>query len=561
MKKSMIWVLAAVFLFAACGKNGTEVESTDGTTEALKTSKESEEVVGCPTAPDDGMPEDDIEMDDESAQKPVPLNVEISAKYEGEWDDQGPIITADSATIHILDDGYETLKNNLNVYNEMNWQEVYSTYIEHRDYAKADIYREGTELYISRVIDVKRADSKILSFVNTESSYVGGAHGNYYENAEVFDVQKGKILELKDVITDYEKVYQYVVNDLKENYDEEQFFEDYEAWLEEMFYEPDGAMASPVEWYFNMEGIEFVFNPYVIGPWASGTIRVELPYAGNEELFVEEFVSDVEHPIRAVDLNEKFSMDADHDGLNETYILSAVSNEETFSTRLTITKYLNENPETPGEYEGRSDREFECYGNFKYAYVVTGEDGNAYLYVEFLQDNDFHWLTVVNLSEVSSGEGTETEPGDEIHIEGTDKATYGHFISDPENFALYNKIYVLGTYMGYKNYYVGKDGMPVSDDEMYQLINGSMDWEVTLTSSKALKVQMHEEGGDAVREETLPKGTVFHPRRTDWETVIEMELDDGRICDILLEKSDETGTFLINGMNEFDCFENLPYAG
>ena len=99
--------------------------------------------------------------------------------------------------------------------------------------------------------------------MNTESSYVGGAHGNYYENAEVFDTQKGKVLELKDVVKDYDKVYQYVLKYLKENYDEERFFEDYEQWIEEMFYEPDGAMASPIEWYLTLEGMEFVFNPYV----------------------------------------------------------------------------------------------------------------------------------------------------------------------------------------------------------------------------------------------------------------------------------------------------------
>ena len=43
--------------------------------------------------------------------------------------------------------------------------------------------------------------------------------------------------------------------------------------------------------------------------------------------------------------------------------------------------------------------------------------------------------------------------------------------------------------------------------------------------------------------------------------MIEMELEDGRNCIILLEKSKDGGGYLINGMEEYDCFEDLPYAG
>ena len=156
-----------------------------------------------------------------------PLNVEISAKYEGEWDDKGAIITADSATIHILDDGYEELKTAINSYNDRNWQEVYTLYVEHREYAKGETFPDDRKLYISRTIDVTRADEKVLSFVNAENSFMGGAHGSYYENAEVFDVESGKALELTDVVTDYDEVYEIVVDYLEENYEKDMFFDGY----------------------------------------------------------------------------------------------------------------------------------------------------------------------------------------------------------------------------------------------------------------------------------------------------------------------------------------------
>ena len=40
---------------------------------------------------------------------------------------------------------------------------------------------------------------------------------------------------------------------------------------------------------------------------------------------------------------------------------------------------------------------------------------------------------------------------------------------------------------------------------------------------------------------------------------MEMELEDGRRCDILLEKEDFFSK--INGMDEADCFEFLRYVG
>ena len=218
MKKNMWWFIAAALMMTACGKEVSVVEPETVAAEAEETETvEVEENSGKMEDPETEVPEETTAA--------APLNVELSARYEGEWDDKGAIITADSATIYILDDGYEKLKSALDEYNETNWQEVYTMYLEHREYAKEDIFPDGTELYISREIKVTRADSRILSFINAESSYVGGAHGSYYENAEVYDVATGETLELSDVVTDYDRVYEYVLDSLKENYGEDTFFD------------------------------------------------------------------------------------------------------------------------------------------------------------------------------------------------------------------------------------------------------------------------------------------------------------------------------------------------
>lgn len=525
----------AALMMTACGKEVSVVETATAASEAEETgAAEIEEN-------SEEMEDQEIEVPDETV-KTVPLNVELSAKYEGEWDDKGAIITADSATIHILDDGYEKLKSALDEYNETNWQEVYTMYLEHREYAKEDIFPDGTELYISREIKVTRADSRILSFINAESSYVGGAHGGYYEDTEVYDVATGKTLELSDVVTDYDRVYEYVLDGLKEKYGEDTFFDEYEDWVYQMFYEPDGAMSSPLEWNMDMEGITFRFSPYAIAPWAAGTLLVDLPFEGNEDLYKDEYLVTTERPIIQVTADKEFSVDADGDGLAEKYTLSADMDEERYSTTITIERYKAEDPEAPEICE----KEF--HGNFKYAYLVTAENGGRYLYVELLEENDYHTTEIFALSDLS-------------HAGGVSMATYGHFISDSGQFALYDRIYMLGTYAGYKIYSVGDDGMPVTDDEMYQLVNGGASWEKSITSKRSLKVQMHVEDSDERVEVNIRKGNVFYPRRTDGSTVFEMEMEDGRICDIVAERAEDSQVFLINGVSEYDCFEDLPYAG
>lgn len=554
--------MAAVLALSACGGNQAGTNESESMTSAGE--MEYTTAAECVEMPDkeDGQGTGGGNPDDEAVVVPTPLSIELSAKYEGEWDDKGAIITADSATIHVLNDGYDALKETLDQYNEMNWQEVYTMYLEHREYAIEGMFPEGTELYISREIEVTRADSKVLSLVNAESSFVGGAHGSFYENAEVFDVESGETLELSAVVTDYDKVYEYVINGLKENYESDMFFADYEDWVHEMFYEPDGAMASPLEWTMDMEGIEFRFSPYIIGPWASGTFEVELPYEGNEDLFVEEYVPVLKGgSIRKIQPEEIIEIDGDRDGYVETIYYTVSENDESFSTTLAL--HMNEERGLDGGTSSTIEEDY--YGTFTDAYLIEavnpydGEDEADYLhylYVEFLSENDFRRLYVIDLNENQMARRRQFDL-----VGDTDASIYGHFTADSGQFALYSRIYTLGTYTGFKTYYVGDDGMPVSDESMYTLVNEGMDWERGLVSKRELKVQMHVDGSEETVEEKLPKGTVFKPRKTDGETVMEMELEDGRRCDILLEKGTDGVVYKINGISEYDCFEDLPYAG
>lgn len=538
MKKRIYGMAAVVLFLTACGKNDINIGRE---TVSAETVQESESKTETETEAAEEFPAEETEISNR------PLNVELSAEYEGEWDEKGAIITADCSTVHILDDGYQELKNAVEGYNEKNWQEVYEIYLDSREYAKTDDFTAADKLYISREIEITRADSRILSFTDKESSYLGGAHGNYYSSGVVFDAQTGETLRLSDVVNDQDAVAAYVLEKINEQYDPEELFEGYEDMLDQCF---SSGESTGFEWNMDMEGIGLIFNPYTIAPWATGTIRVKLPFESG--LIREEYHVTTERPILRVNEDEPFVTDAGGDGLDAEYVVYAKRNEETYTTALTVESIPDTELAEDGAEPKKRTQEFEFYGELKYLYLVTAKDGKKYLYAELLSENDWHSMEVIDLFALSDER--------DAYVGKAGGATYGHFISDSDSFLLYERIFVLGTYTGYKTYSVGNDGMPVTDSTLYEIVNRLTGREVGLTTKKNLKVQLHMSGSDETVETIIRKGTVLYPKRTDGETVMEMETEDGRICDLSIEKT-EIGTFTIGGVSENDCFESLPYAG
>ncbi len=562
MKKSIIYaMIAAVAVsLAACGNKEPSLDSSAVQTETAAAEESSTEETASDASGEAAEPNNETEDEDQTfGRTATPLTIDISARYEGEWDDQGPIITADSATIHILDDGYEELKKVLDQYNEDTWQSVYSLYTEHLAYANEDFFPDDIELFISREIEVTRADSRVLSFRNTETSYTGGAHGSYYSNGETFDAATGKRLELNDIVTDYDRVYEMVLEYLDEHYEDDAFFPEYKEWLHEMFYNPEQPMSSPLEWSIEAEGVTILFNPYVIGPWASGTFEVEIPYAGNEDLFVEDYVLNLSNGvIRKLGRDGRFTIDSDRDGTPETYTVETSLMTDEYETELTIRSDAEDSMDAAEETkEGRTDAVYadSFLGHFTDAYLVTTKTGFYYLYAEFQTENDFRSLYLIDLN----AEEGEAEPFTQIG--SLPEAIYGHFVADAGQFALYSRVYTLGTYNGCRWYEVGEDGIPVTKDDRYRLITTGADWDMTLTSSRDLVAAMIDAETGEKTDEKLPKGTIFRPFETDGETVMEFVLEDGRHCELPLKRNDDGFSYSIRGISEYDCFENLPYAG
>ena len=62
------------------------------------------------------------------------------------------------------------------------------------------------------------------------------------------------------------------------------------------------------------------------------------------------------------------------------------------------------------------------------------------------------------------------------HVGSSGDSMYGSFIGDPGHFLLYDRIDLLGTYMAYRSFHMGEDGMPEADGTVYTCLLYTSPW-------------------------------------------------------------------------------------
>ncbi|MBQ9984055.1 MAG: DUF3298 and DUF4163 domain-containing protein [Lachnospiraceae bacterium] len=120
----------------------------------------------------------------------------------------------------------------------------------------------------------KRVDDKVVSFVKSNYSNTGGAHGNNYSSGWNFDVETGKRLTIADIAEDEEtfmaQVKEYVLELCETDAYKNRLFPEYKDSI-------DFVLQDDL-WYFDYEGITFISNPYELSAYAEGTLYFTVPY-------------------------------------------------------------------------------------------------------------------------------------------------------------------------------------------------------------------------------------------------------------------------------------------
>lgn len=509
MKKGILTLTAVIItvFFTACG-NG---DSTTGEpTAAVTTAAEKQEQTQEQTTETEIL-------------ETGPLKLQIDTVIYGAGDD-ADFFSGMYDKAEVAGDGYPVLKDALHSWSaeyEKNFHAYAAEQIEDaKKFAEEmpDIFQGYSK---NQTLKPARLDAVVASISMDESVYLGGAHGSSYLSGVTFDTRTGKELLLEDLGDIKEDIKAFLLSYIKEHPSDLYS----EAECAEVI---DTLLDTQAGWYLDGLGLMFVFNEYEINSYAAGRTLVRIPYQQMPG-FKEEYLPVDGCGFAWLLAGEDNAIDVDGDGSMETVRITETDFD---SLQTPITVKVDD-----------TSVDLEHGGYISSIYYVKNADGKSYILLSYdLASDDY----VTELVAVDSKVPVKCDA-----VDG--------FVGDITNSTvdISANLYVLGTYIGHKRY--GYDtGTLVPLEERYTFDNAEgAESRRSLKLITDLLVKLDTDGQMA--EETLAAGTVLYPCNTDGEAVFGFVLADGRYGELTFERGDMGIT--IDGVSEYDIFEELPYAG
>ena len=126
--------------------------------------------------------------------------------------------------VRLLSEENRELEKALEIFNAENADYIGSMYergmeIVEEGIEKGDLLAKTQILPFSysREITVLRSDEAVVSLLMEDYAWAGGLHPNYYSRGVCFDPLSGQRLRLADVVTDYDRIYDLVLEQLSSN--------------------------------------------------------------------------------------------------------------------------------------------------------------------------------------------------------------------------------------------------------------------------------------------------------------------------------------------------------
>lgn len=212
-----------------------------------------------------------VNLTEETAQYPAEGKADVTLRFQN---------------IEIQDTGYDALQAAVEESTQKVRDAEEETFTAGVEYAKEDPAMQSGDrpaYAVENTVQMKRADARVFSYTRTDYSDLGGAHPSTMVMGYHFDSQTGEELTLEAVASDYDGLYQYVLETLQtinETAGEEGtlFFEGYEDTVHSMFYGGEDA-GYPVQWFMDQNGVVILFNNYDIASYATGRTVVEVPFS------------------------------------------------------------------------------------------------------------------------------------------------------------------------------------------------------------------------------------------------------------------------------------------
>ena len=375
-----------------------------------------------------------------------------------------------------------------------------------------------------------RADSSVISFQCLHQAYSGGAHGSYWSDGVNFRVSTGKQLSFWDLSGDKQAFSDQTLALCLEQLDRigEELYPDYESVVRERWQEEP-------EWYMDGAGITVVFTPYEIATYARGEVKITLPYQDLEGLLLPEFQMGTRAGMAVLPEEQEASLCLGKTG--ERYPVKMLAEDV--------------NPEEAGfrRYSlqvGEQQQQLVEWDYLGAAYLIQREDGRSFLlfYGDYAsEDYETH------VYELTDGQIRRTqEPLGSATIQGN-RLT-------PDVMELEVRVDALGTYRASAPYRLTEEGTLEVQQEWYHIVMGYGEGQGILTNKRELPVVMN--GVHTM----LPAGSRIRLTGTDLKSRLSFTLpDSGEEGEIHYTRPEDDWQIYIDGVSEYEYFDDLPYAG
>lgn len=128
--------------------------------------------------------------------------------------------------------------------------------------------QDFTGFSIEVTYDVTYNKNNLLCVKTHSYQFTGGAHGNYTDNAIIWDLSEGLEKTLEELARNSDHIMEQA---------EKAFRDKINADPQGFLISADELKISDAKYYLTNDGVTFFYDPYVIAPYAAGTIEVNIP--------------------------------------------------------------------------------------------------------------------------------------------------------------------------------------------------------------------------------------------------------------------------------------------
>lgn len=555
--KGIALIMTAVLLLGGCGQKNAE---TGESLPDKETRTGTEDGSQAGTLPGDTLPEETGEDNGRTEEAVLPLHLikgEQSDSYYKDDDYSNKLVEMKYGVIALTEEDekrYPELAQVLKKLSEENKNTILTDYENLKSQAEDDLKAAkegGYEVYTPYSTEcsfyVNRADNRVLSLGKSGYDYWGGAHGTGYSTGCNYNARTGEELRIQDVVTDVDtfaglieaKVYESGLTRDDLFLDEEETLKDYIL---------KAAADHTLNWEITNEGVTVWFNPYEISYYAAGMPSGSVSFAGHPEVFSDYYAETARTYVYAIEGLDVSDIDFDGDGkADELSVWASMDEYGTYEALKVSMKGVE------------TSKDIWAYSYDPYILHTT--DGKNYLYVICGSDNDYRMLEVFDLNGSSAVYvGEVNNCGLRAQLLDASSYLYGEeLLTDPENFYLESRMEVLSTYSASRKYHVGADGMPVADEDFYQVDASTYEWREALTAKKDVPcVQVAEDGSVTADNAVIPAGTKLTLYRTDGSSLVDLKAGDTLYR---IEVDHSEWPYTINGVEEEEYFDGIMYAG